>query len=158
MKRAPKLVQFSILTALALGLVALLWAQEQHEQQISRKGVPAAVLAAFEKLYPNAKVKGYSKETDNGQLVYEVESQEGAVTRDVTYTADGTLVSIEETLETGALPPGVQAALDKNFPGGKIRKAEKITKSGVVTYEFKIKHNGRTTEVVFDPEGNEVKS
>ncbi len=157
MKRAPKMVQFSILTTLALGLVVLLWAQEQHEQQISRKGVPAAVLAAFQSSYPNAKIKGYSKETDKGQLVYEVESEEGTVTRDVTYTADGTLVSVEETVDTSALPAGVQAALDKNFPGGKIRKAEKITKSGVVTYEFKIKHNGRTTEVVFDPEGNELK-
>jgi len=157
MKRAPKLVQISILTALALGLVVLLWAQEQYEQQISRKGVPAAVLAAFEKAYPNAKIKGFSKETDNGQLVYEIESEEGSVTRDVTYTADATLVSIEETLDTGTLPPGVKAALDTKFPGGKIRKAEKVTKGTVVAYEFKVKHNGRTTEIAFDAEGNELK-
>lgn len=157
MKRPPKMVQLSIFTALALGLVVLLWAQDPHEQQISRKGVPAAVLTAFEKSYPNATIKGYSKETDNGQVVYEIESVEGGTTRDVTYTADGTLVSVEETLDTSALPPGVKAALDTRFPGGKIRKAEKITKGAVVAYEFKIKHNGRTTEVAFDADGNERK-
>ena len=97
MKRAPQMLQILLFTLLVLGLVGLPWAQEQHEQQIGRKGVPAAVLAAFEKAYPNAKIKGYSKETDNGQLVYEVECVEGAVTRDVTFTADGTLVAIEES-------------------------------------------------------------
>ena len=157
MNRAPKLVQFLILNALVLGLVALPWAQEQQkEQQINRKGVPAAVLAAFEKAYPHAAIKGYSKETDNGQLVYEIESVEGTVTRDVTYTAEAALISVEETLDTSALPAGVQAALDQKFPGGKIRKAEKVTKGAVVAYEFKIKHNGKTTEISFDPEGNEL--
>ncbi len=159
MKRVSRLVQFLLPTVLVLGLAALLWAQEQpKEQQINRKGVPAAVLAAFENAYPNAKIKGYSKETDNGQLVYEIESVEGTTTRDVTYTADATLVSIEETLDTSDLPPGVKAALDKKFPGGKIRKAEKVTKGAVVAYEFKVKHNGRSTEIAFDAEGNELKT
>ncbi len=114
------------------------------------------MLAAFENAYPNAKIKGYSKEMDNGRLVYEIESVEGSAARDVTYTADAALVSVEETMDTSELPPGVRAALDKKFPGGKIRKAEKVTKGAVVAYEFKIKHNGRTTEVAFDAEGNEL--
>ena len=159
MKRKTSVALALTLTALLLGLAALPWAQEQQkEQQINRKGVPAAVLAAFEKAFPSATIKGYSKEKDNGQLTYEIESVEGTITRDVTYTEDGTLISVEETVDTSQLPQGVSAALDKKFPGGKIRKAEKITKGNIVTYEFKIKHNGRTTEVVFDPEGNEVKS
>ncbi len=159
MKRASRLLLLLLPTALVLGVVALPWAQEQQkEQQVNRKGVPAVVVVAFEKAYPNATIKGYSKEKDNGKVTYEVECVEGTVMRDVTYAADGTLISVEETVETSELPTGVKAALDKNFPGGKIRKAEKIIKGDVITYEFKIKHNGRTTEVVFDPEGNEVKS
>ncbi|HXE75194.1 MAG TPA: PepSY domain-containing protein [Candidatus Xenobia bacterium] len=153
MKRKTGVTPALTLAALLLGLTSLPWAQEE---QIRRKNVPAVVLAAFEKTYPNATIKGYSKEMDNGQLVYEIESVEGTVTRDVTYTADGTLVSVEETLEISALPPKVKAALDRKFPGGKIRKAEKITKGAVVAYEFKIRHNGRTSEIAFDPEGNEL--
>ena len=158
MKHTQRLIQLALLAALILGLGAPVVAQGEQEQQIKRKDVPAAVLAAFAKAYPNAKIKGYSKEpeTENGQAVYEIECAEGKTTRDVTYAADGTLVLIEETLDTSELPPGVKAALDNKFPDGKIRKAERVTKGTDVRYEFKIKHNGQTTEIVFDPEGNEL--
>lgn len=152
--RVQRLAQFLLLAALVLGLSPSVPAQEQ---QIMRKGVPAAVLAAFTEAYPNATIKGYSKETENGQVLYEIESEEGKTVRDVTYSAAGQLISVEETLEVGELPSAVKAALDKNYLGGKIQKAEKITKGTVVTYEFKIKHNGKKMEIVFDPEGNELK-
>ena len=158
MNHTHKLVQLLGLAALVGGLSALALAQEEQEQQIKRKGVPVTVLEAFQKAYPNATIKGYSKEPEKetGQTVYEIECVEGKTMRDVTYSADGTLISIEETLEESELPPGVRAALDQKFPGGKIRKAEKVTKGAVVGYEFQIKHNGRKTEIVLDPEGNEL--
>ncbi len=154
MKRWHKPFPLLVVTTLVLGLAASFLAQEQ---QIRRKGVPEPVLAAFEKAYPNATVKGYSKEKDDaGQTVYEVECEEGKVKRDVTYLADGTLVSVEETVEQSELPSAVKAAVDTRFPGGKILKIEKIVRSDRVAYEFQIRHNGRKTEVAFDLDGKEV--
>lgn len=154
MKRTQMLVQLLVLAALVLGLTAATLA---GERQIGREEVPAAVLAAFAGAYPKATVKGYSTEKENGQTVYEIESVEGMVMRDVTYATDGTLVSVEETLDQSELPRGVKAALHKKFPKGKVLKAEKITKGTVVTYEFQIEHEGKQIEIVFDPEGNELK-
>ena len=154
MKRWKRLVQLAIVAAAATGLAAPFLAQEQA---VRRKSVPEPVLAAFEKAYPNVTVKGYSKEKDDaGRVVYEVECEEGKVKRDVTYLPDGTLVSIEETVEPGEWPSAVKAAVDSKFPGGKVLKAEKIIRGDVVAYEFQVRHNGRKTEVVFDSEGNEV--
>ena len=154
MKRWHKPFPLLVVAGLVLGLAASFLAQEQ---QVRRKGVPEPVLAAFEKAYPNATVKGYSKEKDDaGRTVYEVECVEGTVKRDVTYLADGTLVSVEEIVELGAVPSVVKAAVDTKFPGGKILRVEKIMKSDQVAYEFQVRHNGRKTEVVFDPDGNEV--
>jgi uncharacterized membrane protein YkoI len=147
-------VQLLLLAALVLGLPAATLTQEQ---QIRRKDVPAPVLAAFERAYPNARIKGYSREPENGQILYEIESVEGKTRRDVTYTADGTLVSVEETVALSELPPGVKAALDQRFPGGKILKTEKVMKGGFVGYEFEVRHNGRRTEILFDADGNETK-
>ncbi|MCI0410007.1 MAG: hypothetical protein L0191_15870 [Acidobacteria bacterium] len=156
MKRLLKPYLLLVATVVVLGLASSFLAQEQ---QVRRKGVPEPVLAAFEKAYPNATIKGYSKEKDDaGQITYEVECEEGKVNRDVTYLADGTLVSVEETVEPGELPSAVRTAVDSKFPGGKILKAEKIIKGEMVTYEFKIRHNGRKTEVAFDPDGNEVQT
>ena len=154
MKRTQRLVQLVVLATLVLGLSASALAQEQR---ILRKDVPAVVLAAFAGAYPKATIKGYSKEMDKGQTVYEIESVEGKTTRDVTYSADGKLISVEESVNTSELPPGVKAVLDKKFPGGKILRAEKVTKGTVVGYEFRIEHLGKTTEIVFDPKGNELK-
>ena len=153
MKRTQKLMPLLVLTALVFGLTAATLA---GERQIERKDVPAAVLSAFAGAYPKAEIKGYSTEEENGQTVYEIESVEGLVTRDVTYTADGAVVSLEETLDTSALPRKVKSALKKTFPKGKVLKAEKVTKGSVVAYEFQIELNGQKTEVVFDPQGNEL--
>ena len=154
MKRLPKWFQLAVVTAAVVGLAAPFLAQEQA---VRRKGVPEAVLAAFEKAYPNVTVKGYSKEKDDaGRVVYEVECEEGKVKRDVTYLPDGTLVSIEETVEPAEWPSAVKAAVDSKFPGGKVLKAEKIIRGEMVAYEFQVRHNGRKTEVVFDSEGNEI--
>jgi len=153
MKRTQSLMPLLVLAALVLGVTA---APLAGERQIERKDVPAAVLAAFAGAFPKAEIKGYSTEEENGQTVYEIESVEGLVTRDVTYTADGAVVSLEETLDTSALPRGVKSALKKTFPKGKVLKAERITKGTVVTYEFQIELNGQKTEVVFDPQGNEL--
>jgi uncharacterized membrane protein YkoI len=149
-----RLLQLLLLAVLLVSFGATTLPQEQ---QIRRKDVPAPVLAAFESAYPNVKIKGYSREPENGQILYEIESVEGKIKRDVTYTADGTLVSVEETVELSELPPGVKAALDQRFPGGKILKTEKVMKGDFVGYEFEIRHNGRRTEILFDAEGNETK-
>ncbi len=155
MKRWQRLVPLVFVTAVVVALAAPFLAQEQ---QIRRKGVPEPVLAAFEKANPNATIKGFSKEKDDaGRTLYEVECVEGKTKRDVTYLADGTLVSIEEIVEASEVPVAVRTAVDTKFPGGKILKAEKIIQGDVVTYEFQVRHNGRKTEIVFDAEGNEVK-
>jgi hypothetical protein len=128
-----------------------------HEMAVARRDVPAAVLAAFAKAYPNAKIIGYSKETDEGQTVYEIESTEGTIHRDVTYAADGALVSVEETMDLAAMPVAVQQAVNKKFPGGKIAKSEKVTKGARVAYEFEIEFKGKIVEIVFDAAGKETK-
>ena len=153
MRTARKILPLLLLAALVSGLTAALVA---GERQIERKEVPAAVLAAFAGAYPKATIKGYSTEEENGQVVFEIESIEGMVMRDVTYAADGSLVSLEETLDKSQLPRKVKSALNKKFPKAKGLKAERITKGTLVSYEFQLEHQGTQLEVVFDPQGNEL--
>jgi hypothetical protein len=164
-----KLLCLAVVVTLALGTCAMVAAQAQKaqkaekavkeaaEQTLKQKDVPAPVLAAFQKAYPKAKMIGFSKEVEGGQTRYEVESVEGKVHRDVTYAADGKVVSVEESLEAADIPPAVKAAIDKKFPGGKIVLAEKVTEGGKVGYEFQIEHNKKRHEIVFDAKGNEIK-
>lgn len=133
--------------------------EEEGETQIARKDVPAAVMSAFEKAYPNATIKGYSKEMEKGKTIYEVESMEGKTHRDVTYYADGKLLMVEGSVEMKDVPPAVQRALEKKFPKAKVDLAEKVMAAGSVGYEFHVTTAaGKKAEVKFDALGIEVKS
>jgi hypothetical protein len=156
-----KTSQCSLFTTLTL-VVALLIsmagvASAQGEQKIKSKDLPAAVMAAFQKAYPNAKIKGTSKEVENGKTQFEVESVDGKINRDLLYSADGMCIEIEETIPLKALPKEVADALTKGFPKGKVLKAEKLTKGETIQYEMAIQSGKEKHEVVFDAKGSIVK-
>ena len=130
---------------------------EGDEAQIQKKDVPPAVLAAFAKAYPKATVKGYSKETEKGQVKYEVECMEGTVHRDVTYAADGKLLMVEESVEMKDVPEVVRQALAKKYPGAKVELAEKVMDGKTVAYEFHwTGANGKEAEAKFDAQGKQL--
>jgi hypothetical protein len=129
----------------------------QGDQKIKAKDLPAAINAAFQKAYPNAKIKGTSKEVENGKTIFEVESVDGKITRDLLYNADGTVIEIEETIAVKALPSEVANALKKGFPKGKVMKSEKLTKGEAIQYEMVILSGKEQHEVVFDTRGAIVK-
>lgn len=142
-------------SAILVGLGATAFAQDQ-EQIIQCRKVPVAVRSAFEKTYPRARIKGCAKELEKNKTAYEISSVEGKKARDVLYYPDGRLIVVEETIAIGSLPTAVRQAVHKKFPNGEIILAEKLMRGSAVTYEFQIRHKGKTVEVAFDPQGKEV--
>jgi hypothetical protein len=124
-----------------------------QEKKISKKDVPPAVLAAFEKAYPHAKIRGTSTEVENGKTYFEIESVDGIQARDILYLADGTLTEIEEVVSPGTLPAPVKTAVVKEFARAKIAKAEKTTKGTEVSYEVHVSLGSKTGSIVVDPSG-----
>jgi len=124
-----------------------------QEKKISQQELPAAVRTAFEKTYPHAKIQGASQEVEKGKTLYEIESIEGTVRRDLLLEADGTIVEIEEEITASDLPAAVKATIQKNFPSDKIEKAEKITRGSTEEYELQLLAGKTTREVVVGPDG-----
>jgi hypothetical protein len=131
---------------------------EDQETQVQKKDVPEPVLAAFAKAYPKATIKGYAKEMEKGQTMYEVESVEGKTHRDVSFAPDGKLLVVEESMELKDVPAAVQQALEKKYPKAKVNLVEKVTEGTSIGYEFKVTTaEGKKAEVKFDARGKEVK-
>jgi uncharacterized membrane protein YkoI len=128
-----------------------------QEKEIKKGAVPKAVLSAFAKAYPNAKANEYATETENGKTVYEIESTEGKTKRDITYSADGTLMVTEETVAMGDLPEAVRASLKKDYAKATITRCEKVTEGSTTTYEVAMKSGKKKSEVVFNADGSVVK-
>jgi hypothetical protein len=58
-------------------------------KKIPLKDLPAAVIAAFQRTYPKATITGIATEMENGKTLYEVESKDGTINRDLRFTDTG---------------------------------------------------------------------
>lgn len=150
--------KFGMVLGLAVCLGAGLAAQEAKKpakKPAAKVQLPAAITNAFQKAYPNAKITGTSKETEGGKTVYEVESTDQGMSRDLLYNADGTVVEVEEGMNPADLPGPVAAALKKLYPKAKVTKAEKLTRGETLEYELALSGAPRK-EVAFMPDGKLV--
>jgi hypothetical protein len=126
--------------------------------RLLQKELPNLVKSAFQKSYPKAIIKGCSKEERNGKTVYEIESHDGKVRRDIIYSPDGIALEIEERIPPANLPDAVKQTIKKTYPKGKIKTAEKLTKDTTVEYEIVIRSGKKAFEVVLDTDGNILKT
>ena len=127
------------------------------DRKLTRAQVPAPVLAAFEKAYPKATVRGYEMDQEDGTTLYEIASVEGGKTREVSYRPDGSVSEVEEAMAPGALPAGVVQAVGALIPKATIRRAERVTRGDVIQYEVGLLQGTKKSERVFDATGKAVK-
>jgi Putative beta-lactamase-inhibitor-like, PepSY-like len=133
-------------------------ASAQEEQAIKCDKVPAAVHTAFQTAYPKATIRDCSKEIEKGRVAYEISSLEDKTRRDILYHEDGTVIVVEEAIPAGDLPDPVKLVISKKYPKGAITLAERLTHEpgSSISYEIRLKHQGKTLELVYDPDGKEV--
>lgn len=147
----------SMAACLCLMVVLVAEVASTKDKKITKKQLPPAVLTAFQTAYPNATIKGQSIETEKGKQFYEIESVDGKINRDLLYTADGKVYEIEETVAAEKLPAEVKSTLTKEYPTGKIVKAERVTHDTSVTYEIHLKVGKKKTGVTLDLQGKILK-
>ena len=129
-----------------------------YAQKVANKDILAAITKAFKAGYPSAVIKNVSKETEDGKVLYEVESMNGASTLDIVYSPDGTALEIEEGIQQETLPDAVKAAVQKAYPKGKIKTAEKLTRGTLSGFEITIAVGKKVTAMALDANGNVIKS
>ena len=149
------------IAALTFSVAATLFAgasfAAEPSVKLQKKDVPEAVMAAFKAAYPQAKVNAYLRETRDGKTVYELESTEKNVKRDIIYSGAGEALEIEEGLSPSALPEPVKAAVAKAHPGRKITAAEKVMKGSSTMYEAMIQVDGKKVTLLFLADGTAIK-
>ncbi len=152
--------KFKYVAMLSIALIAAVTLSlntNAQEKKITKKHVPQVVLSAFEKAYPDAKVKSYTTEKENGKTYFEIESMRGKSTLDVSYLSDGSAAEVEEGVLAKDLPAPVTKAVETKYPKGKIVKAEKRTADNMVSFELKVKTGKTHVGLRIDPDGKNIK-
>jgi len=125
-----------------------------QEKKIKRSDLPPAVEKTVAAQSTGATIKGFSTEKENGQTLYEAEMTVNGHSKDISMTADGSIVEIEEQVALDSLSADVKAGLQTKAGKGKILKVESLTKKGkLVAYEAKVDTNGKKSEVQVGPDG-----
>jgi uncharacterized membrane protein YkoI len=135
-------------------LAVTLSAREKH---LKKSDLPAAVQKVADQQSQGAIVRGYSSETEDGKLQYEVSLTVDGHTKDVAIASDGTINEIEEQVFLGKLPSSVRDALQRKAAPGKILKVESLTKHDqLVAYEVQVTTGGKKSEIQVGPDGGDL--
>ena len=154
MKTILKLLGAALCAFLLLGLT---FQSSAQEKKIGKKDVPVAVMSAFQKAYPNAKIKGYSTEKENGKTFFEIESMRGKMSLDVEFLPDGTVNEVEEGVAAKDLPTPVMDAVKAKYPKGTVAKGEKKTVGTTISYELKVTVGKTRAGIEIDPSGKVIR-
>jgi hypothetical protein len=150
-ERMRKLIG-SVLMVVSLVLVAGAAAQEE---KVALDKVPAPVLAAVKKRFPNGDMKGAKKEIENGKTVYEITLKDKGLSVDVSSTPEGALLTIEREIALKDVPEVVRKAFAAKSPNAKLEMIEEVIKvegekETLQYYEF---HLPGDTEICVLPDG-----
>ena len=125
-----------------------------QEKQLKRSDLPPAVQKTADAQSQGASVRGYSSETEDGRLEYEVALTVHGHKRDVTIAQDGSVLEIEEEVVLDSLPAPVREGLSRAAGSGRITRVESLTKHGaIVAYEAQVRTGTKRSEVQVDPDG-----
>ena len=149
-----------IMSAVLIAVPMILGQANAGEKELKKNQVPKAVIAAFEKAFPNAKELEFEEELFEGKTAYEVEYKKDGKEYEFLYSAEGVLLQKEEEIDVKILPDPVIQAILKAHPKAKIKEAEKLMKpDGTVTgYEVEVKVAGKEIELELDATGNILKT
>ena len=140
---------------MTLVVAGLLFAADK-ETKVKMQDLPAAVQAAVKEQSKGATLRGLTKEVENGKTLYEAELRVDGHGKDVTFDADGKIVSVEEEVALESIPAAAREAIQKAVGKGKLLMLELVTEGGSVFYEAHIRSGGKTSEVKVDASGKTV--
>jgi hypothetical protein len=147
-------MKVNLFVAVAASGLLLAGSASAQEKKIKRSELPPAVEKTVAAQSQGATIRGFSTEKEKGQTLYEAEMTVNGHSKDISMTADGSIVEIEEQVALDSLSPEVQAGLQAKAGKGKILKVESLTKKDkLVAYEAKVDTNGKKSEVQVGPDG-----
>jgi hypothetical protein len=132
------------------------------EEKVALKDVPKAVLDAVKAKFPKAEIKHAAKEVEDGETLYEIETELDEHDVDLTLKANGTIVEIEKEIAVKDLPKPVADAIAAKHPKAKVEKAEEIVEfedgKEMKSYEVAVEVGEKDMELKITPDGKILKA
>ena len=102
-------------------------APAQDKDKAGPEKIPQKVVDALEARFPNLKIQKWTKEEEDGIVLYDVEFTQAGQKLEADIKADGAIHNWEKAIAVKDLPPVVRKAADTRYPKAAIREAMAVT-------------------------------
>src|SRR5262249_32537861 len=89
--------------------------------------IPKVVMDALKAKFPRAKIDKWTKETEGGKVIYDMEFKQDGRRAEADIAEDGTIQNFEKEFDAKDLPKAVTEAVAKKYPGSKQKEVMEIT-------------------------------
>ena len=110
---------------LAICLMALA-SSKGEEETIKPEQLPKAVKASLDARFPGAEITSAAKETENGQVVFDIELKLKGRKFESDIQEDGTILEIEKEIATKDWPKALAAAIAAKYPKSTIKEVMEV--------------------------------
>jgi len=115
----------SLAALAAIGLVSIARADDEPKDLDK---IPKAVMDTLKGKFPGAKIRKWTKETENGKVVYDIEfTQKNGKKAEADIFENGTIENYEIEFDAKDLPKAVTEAVEKKYPKSKMKEVMEIT-------------------------------
>lgn len=115
------------LAALAM-LVITGCAQDKGEKKEHPSTAPRQVMDAVNARLPGAQVTGIEKETEGGNVVYDLELRHQGRKYEMDIKEDGTVMEVEKEVASADVPAAVARAVQVKYPGATVKEVMEVNK------------------------------
>lgn len=142
-------------TLLTLSGAMLLFGSVACSQNNGTIHIPDVVMEQFKARFAQAEKVKWEME---GKEEYEANFQLNGEKVSANFRTDGTWTETERRMKVQDLPGTVRESIGKNYGGYKMEEAESVETPDGPRYEVELEKGETTMEVVFDAQGNVLKS
>lgn len=111
-----------LLLVVVIGFVA-----GQAQDKLDLDKIPKAVMDALKAKFPNPVIHKWTKETEAGHVIYDIEFKQAGRKCEADIREDGTIQNYEKEVAAKDLPAAVKAAVDKKYPRATLKDIMEIT-------------------------------
>jgi hypothetical protein len=146
----------------AVLVAAGVWADDKAEKLTPDK-LPAKIMAAVKARFPAAEFTAITKETDAGQVIFDIELKERGRKFEMDILEDGTVREVEKEVALKDVPDAVTKAVQAKYPKATIKEVMEVNfvKDGQEKpdhFEVVIETaDKKTMDVEVSPDGKTVK-
>jgi len=125
------------------------------QQEVTVESLPAAMRKSLKEQPRGARILNVSKETENGVVKYELETDVEGRSRNLSFDSAGKVTEIEEQVALDTLPAAARSKIEQQTGKGKVLSIEMVTTTGKpVFYEATIEVAGKRQEIRVAADGN----